>query len=252
MTGEKKFPVMEIFGPTIQGEGKMIGKVSHFVRFGGCGYRCTWCDSMHAVDPELIKKNATYMTSEELVTQVLGLRRNHKAALQNEYTWVTLSGGDPVMWDLSDFVNIVGVKLNIAVETQGQIYNSWLENCHHVTVSPKPPSSGMAHKIDYGILDAYAQTLNERMCLKVVIGSYQDLDWAEALHARYSGIDFYLSVLTPPEVFLIGSSHKAGIRSDMIDDLVQGVEGLLLRESMFDVTILPQLHTLMWLNKLGV
>ena len=42
--------VVEIFGPTIQGEGALIGEPTVFVRTGGCDYRCSWCDSLHAVD----------------------------------------------------------------------------------------------------------------------------------------------------------------------------------------------------------
>ncbi|TIU92326.1 MAG: 7-carboxy-7-deazaguanine synthase QueE, partial [Mesorhizobium sp.] len=42
--------VSEIFGPTIQGEGMLIGLPTVFVRTGGCDYRCSWCDSLHAVD----------------------------------------------------------------------------------------------------------------------------------------------------------------------------------------------------------
>jgi len=40
---EHKFQVIECFGPTIQGEGLMSGTVTHFLRLGGCGLRCTWC-----------------------------------------------------------------------------------------------------------------------------------------------------------------------------------------------------------------
>ena len=42
--------VNEIFGPTIQGEGALIGQPTIFVRTGGCDYRCSWCDTLHAVD----------------------------------------------------------------------------------------------------------------------------------------------------------------------------------------------------------
>jgi 7-carboxy-7-deazaguanine synthase len=38
-----KLPVTEIFGPTLAGEGSIAGQVSFFVRFFGCGFRCTWC-----------------------------------------------------------------------------------------------------------------------------------------------------------------------------------------------------------------
>lgn len=36
----KKAPVMEIFGPTIQGEGIVTGRKTMFVRTGGCDYSC--------------------------------------------------------------------------------------------------------------------------------------------------------------------------------------------------------------------
>lgn len=44
--------VSEIFGPTVQGEGAVIGKPTVFVRTGGCDYPCSWCDSKFAVLPE--------------------------------------------------------------------------------------------------------------------------------------------------------------------------------------------------------
>ena len=51
-TRAKLIPVVEIFGPTIQGEGAEAGVPTHFVRVGGCDYRCIWCDTMYAVDPD--------------------------------------------------------------------------------------------------------------------------------------------------------------------------------------------------------
>lgn len=37
---EARIPVMEIFGPTVQGEGMVIGQKTMFVRTAGCDYRC--------------------------------------------------------------------------------------------------------------------------------------------------------------------------------------------------------------------
>ena len=39
-TRTKLIPVVEIFGPTIQGEGAEAGVPTHFVRVGGCDFRC--------------------------------------------------------------------------------------------------------------------------------------------------------------------------------------------------------------------
>lgn len=38
-TRTKTFPVIEIFGPTIQGEGALAGLPTYFIRFGGCETR---------------------------------------------------------------------------------------------------------------------------------------------------------------------------------------------------------------------
>lgn len=38
--GNKKIPIAEIFGATIQGEGPDVGKRSIFVRVVGCSFCC--------------------------------------------------------------------------------------------------------------------------------------------------------------------------------------------------------------------
>src|SRR5579863_9040838 len=92
----KTFPVIEIFGPTIQGEGAEAGIPTHFVRVGGCDYRCSWCDTMYAVDPESVRDNAEQLTSEEIVDRVVGL--------DGTPGWVTISGGNPALHELGQLV----------------------------------------------------------------------------------------------------------------------------------------------------
>ena len=59
MTQERAFPVVEIFGPVLQGEGRMIGAQTLFVRLGLCDFRCQWCDSLYAVTPEQVQTRST-------------------------------------------------------------------------------------------------------------------------------------------------------------------------------------------------
>src|SRR5438105_206992 len=56
------FPVIEVFGPTVQGEGPDAGRPAYFVRFGGCDYRCSWCDSMYAVEPADVRSHAEHLS----------------------------------------------------------------------------------------------------------------------------------------------------------------------------------------------
>ncbi len=66
----RTIPIVEIFGPVIQGEGAMIGVQTHFVRTGGCDYRCSWFDTPYAVLPEEVRANSISMTSAAIVAQL--------------------------------------------------------------------------------------------------------------------------------------------------------------------------------------
>lgn len=81
--------ISEIFGPTIQGEGALIGMPTVFVRTGGCDFRCSWCDTLYAVEPRF--RNAwRSMSTDAILTEVNRLSGN-------EPILVTLSGGNPAL-----------------------------------------------------------------------------------------------------------------------------------------------------------
>ena len=65
--------ISEIFGPTIQGEGMLIGQPTVFVRTGGCDYRCSWCDTLHAVD-SAYRHDWTPMDAEAIWQEVRDLK----------------------------------------------------------------------------------------------------------------------------------------------------------------------------------
>ena len=118
-----KFPVVELFGPTIQGEGALAGQVSFFLRTGFCSYKCLWCDSMHAVDPKQVKKNASYMTAREIFEALVLISSLGERSKRDKHRpWVTLTGGDPVLWDQTELVSLLYFGgFRVAVETQGSL-----------------------------------------------------------------------------------------------------------------------------------
>ena len=66
-----RIPVIEIFGPTIQGEGAVIGLKTMFVRTAGCDYSCSWCDSSFTWDgtgKDEIKQMDAMEIWDELIT----------------------------------------------------------------------------------------------------------------------------------------------------------------------------------------
>ena len=84
-----KIPVLEVFGPTIQGEGRVIGRKTMFVRTAGCDYRCSWCDSAFTWDGSA-KEDIRLLTAEEIYEELLEVGGNH-------FNHVTISGGNPAL-----------------------------------------------------------------------------------------------------------------------------------------------------------
>ncbi len=172
---EGKLPIMEIFGPTIQGEGIMTGTVTHFLRTGGCGLRCSWCDSLYAVEPAQIRAGRIMMTTPEILDAI--------ESLPNA-PYITFTGGDPCLHErLGDIILTLNMRgMKIAVETQGQLFPLWLKACDVVTFSPKGPSSG--NVVDYHILADMIENMwgfgrrSTRICIKVVCFSDQDFEYA--------------------------------------------------------------------------
>lgn len=242
--------VSELFGPTIQGEGALAGQTSLFLRTAGCDFRCQWCDSMHAVDPERIKATARRMTSTQICDELLALPQAR---------WVTLSGGDPVIWNLSEIVAEMGRGCRIAVESQGSIWRDWLEDCDLVTVSPKPPSSGMTDRLDGSVLQKYHVRLRHKLNFKIVVFNDEDLAFAIKIHRWLPNVPLYLTAgtervnLPRPEDLdpEIGWPTKASLTVNILNRYRWLVETALAKPELKDVTILPQLHVLLWGDALG-
>jgi len=242
----KKLPVMEIFGPTIQGEGAMIGVQTHFIRFGLCDYKCTMCDSMHAVDPLKVKANARWQTPAEIMERIV--------SMSGFPTWMTLSGGNPCIHDLGELVVALqdaGVK--VAVETQGTMLPDWVSMCDVITVSPKSP--GMGETFEYDKFLNYVQQFQHHkgFNVKVVVFSEQDLVFAQSINMTMC--DYALD----DKMYLsLGNPYPPGLEAGLSDDELKLAlmkqysiltEDLLKLPNMTNVKFLPQLHVLAWANK---
>lgn len=250
----RTYPVIEIFGSTIQGEGYLAGLPTHFVRFGGCDYRCTWCDSMYAVEPALVREHAEPLTAMQIA------ERLH--ALPGEPRWLTLSGGNPALMRFSpDEFDLFFRPWLVSVETQGSIWRDWLGLVDHLTVSPKPPSSGMVNERHMRALAAFmlrAKKLGkEARSIKIVVFDDLDYRWAANLFAAYPDWHHYLSVGTDPT----GIWDSPDVRRRISDDEARrqiGESYARLAERvandpmMASVRVFPQLHVIAWGHARGV
>lgn len=237
------FPIIEVFGPTLQGEGALAGQPTQFVRFGLCDFRCSWCDSGHAVIPENVKANAEQLDSDAIISKVAELGSNAR--------WVTLSGGNPAMYELGDLVlKLRAAGYKVAVETQGTIYRTWLSKVQQLTVSPKPPSSGMARKNNLREFLAKAEQMpypRYLIALKVVVFDDEDLTFARETHLEYPGYPFYLSVGTRMGgLYGDFAGGQVDTRDDILDRYRWLAERVAADKAFRDAAAFPQLHALIW------
>ncbi|GHG98928.1 7-carboxy-7-deazaguanine synthase QueE [Pseudodonghicola xiamenensis] len=231
--------ISEIFGPTIQGEGALIGVPTVFVRAGGCDYRCVWCDSLHAVD-SAYRRDWAPMTPDAIWAEVKRLSSGQPLV-------VSISGGNPAIQDFGPLIALGRAEgYGFACETQGSVARDWFADLDTLVLSPKPPSSYQV--VDWAAFDAClaAAGLGPQVGMKIVIFDEADYLWAREVAERYPDLPLYLQPGNPE------------VDPDRPVDLTAALarlEGLIDRvtaDGWFRPRVLPQLHMLVWGNKRGV
>ncbi len=229
--------ISEIFGPTIQGEGVLIGKPTLFVRTAGCDYRCHWCDTPYAVDSEY--RHDWLDQDTQSIFEQLQEKSGKKPML------VTLSGGNPAIQNLGPLITL-GQKYGyeFALETQGSIVASWFKDLNFLTLSPKPPSSNM--DTDWHIFDECLKTAGDvpTITLKIVIFDEQDYLYAKATHAKYPHLPLYLQIGNHK---ITGKVDHEGL-NNRFNWLIERVNS----DQWYAPYIMPQLHVTLWGNQRGV
>ena len=233
--------ISEIFGPTIQGEGPLIGQPTVFVRTAGCDYRCSWCDTLYAVLPEY-RNEWQFMAPAEILKRVDELA-GHRPIL------ISLSGGNPALQPLGAFIQLARQQgHSFALETQGSIRQPWFSELDWIVVSPKPPSSHMT--VDWAAVKDCITTAGERTrrALKIVIFDEADYDFARDAAARFPDIALYLQVGNP----INPSSGSSDADPSGLAARFRWLSEKVANDRWFAVRVLPQLHVLIWGNKRGV
>ncbi len=231
--------IAEIFGPTIQGEGALIGEPTVFVRTGGCDYRCAWCDSLHAVDTAY-RHGWAAMTTEVVWDEILRLSKGHPIT-------VSLSGGNPAIHDFTQLIALGHEKgYRFACETQGSIAKPWFGDLDTLVLSPKPPSS--TETVDWDAFDGclLAAKGAAKVVMKIVIFDDVDYAWARTAAERYHDLPLYLqpgNLEVDPDV---------PVDPQQLADKLLWLVEKTINDSWFAPRILPQLHVLLWGNKRGV
>lgn len=230
--------VSEIFGPTLQGEGALIGQPTVFVRTGGCDYRCSWCDTLHAVDSQY-RHQWLPMSAQEIWLKVQELS-DHQPLM------ISLSGGNPAIQPLKSLIALgKNSSYRFALETQGSLAQEWFADLDVLTLSPKPPSSGM--NTDWDAFDQCLKAAGDtpKISLKLVVFDEDDYNYAKSAAKKYPHLPLYLQPgnHTPPPapIDIPGMMERMRWLADKVST-----------DRWFSAIVLPQLHVLMWGNLRGV
>lgn len=234
--------IAEIFGPTIQGEGALMGVPTVFVRAGGCDYRCSWCDSLHAVESQW-RNDWERMNTDDVWTRIIEISKGVPLI-------ISLSGGNPAIQNFGPLIEKGRMQdFQFALETQGSVAQPWFSNLDYLTLSPKPPSSG--ENVDWSKFSACLEAADgARTILKIVIFDEIDYLWAREVAGRFPDLPVYLQPgnHTPP----LPDDEDAAIDMSGILNRMTWLVERSLSDRWFSATILPQLHVLLWGNKRGV
>jgi len=242
---KRRIRISEIFGPTVQGEGPLIGRLTVFVRTAGCDYRCTWCDTLYAVLPDY-RDEWALMTPADIMARVDELAGGNP-------TLVSLSGGNPALQPLAPLIALGRRNGHtFALETQGSVARPWFVDLDWLILSPKPPSSGMA--TDWDVLEACldAAKARPRCTLKIVVFNEADYAYAQTAAGRYPALPLYLQVGNPAPFTAVGGAVTDEADIDDLLHRFRWLVGKVTADRWFAVTVLPQLHVLAWGNKRGV
>lgn len=177
--------IAEIFH-SVQGEGRLTGTQSVFVRTSGCNLRCWFCDTMYASwEPE-----GDSVPMEDIVDSVLKWPSEH----------VVITGGEPMIYDeIADLVErLQAQSRHVTIETAGTIARDM--PCDLWSISPKLSNStpiGYAsnewvqnHDDRRNRPDIVAQLMRQGdYQLKFVVGSILDAVEAEEYLTKLSGWD---------------------------------------------------------------
>lgn len=199
---------------SIQGEGKLIGVPTYFIRSIGCNLDCAWCDTKYSFD------GGTEMSIDEIVDSARG------------ETHVCLTGGEPMIQrefpELLD--RLLEAGKHVTIETNGSISIKDLPDSENILVSMdiKCPSSKMTERMDWNNL----ALLKPKDQLKFVLANEGDYDFAIDIVRRYK-----------PDTEII-FSPVGGMDARPIAERVV--------ESGLNIRVLLQLHKIIWGDKKGV
>jgi len=198
---------------SIQGEGKLSGVPSVFVRASGCNLRCTWCDTPYASwNPQ-----GADVSIDEIVRQVAAFPARH----------VVLTGGEPLI--MPDIVRLCeslkSRSYHLTMETAATVFAP--VRIDLASISPKLSNSTPrdreggrfalnheAHRINLQTIQKLIDTSPDFQ-LKFVVSQEKDIEEIDVLLAQLRGWSPADVLLMPEGIEQAALAAKGGWLSDV-------------------------------------
>lgn len=215
--------INEIFGPTIQGEGKSSGEEVLFIRLSGCNLNCVWCDTQYA------REENTEMSVKEILQKLEELSHLKR---------VVISGGEPFLQSGLIFL-LQQLKLKnyyVEIETNGTICppDVTLQLLDQINCSPKLISSGNGNRRINSVA-LHKLSLSGIANFKFVVSSSEDMTEILSLADRFKMKDVYLM----PQ----GKTREEQLNNSKVVEELANLHGFKFS---------PRLHVLKWNGRRGV
>lgn len=183
--------VNEIFGPTIQGEGKSLGKKVVFLRLALCNLHCVWCDTAytwrydakHPHNDDVVyspKKEVHLMSEQEVFIRLVAMGVKS----------LVISGGEPTLQQkqlIPLLQNLKGDGWWIEVETNGTVplRSEFVSLVDQINCSPKLANSGDPEELRIREKTLQSLVKNKKTNFKFVISTDKDAVEAKTLVTKF-------------------------------------------------------------------
>lgn len=222
--------IVEIFY-SLQGEGRLTGVPSVFIRIAGCPVGCVWCDTKYAWD----NSAGEDLSVEEILSRMGNLLPIKNLTIQN---FIVVTGGEPMINQHLPLLltSLARADYHITLETSGIAFVPGLP-VDLMSISPK--LSGAHGRMDGKAATRHLKQLitNYDYQLKFVIDTAADIDEVKAVVDSIKEIDTSKVMLMPQ-----GKTREELLaKSLMVADLCTN----------YGFTFCQRLHVLLWDNQRG-
>jgi 7-carboxy-7-deazaguanine synthase len=235
--------VSEIF-LSLQGEGPDSGLPMAFLRLYGCNLKCTYCDSLYAVEDKRFEEKSIEQIAKEVEELSPWVRR------------LCITGGEPLLQEkeMEELVFSLRTKLGfnyICIETNGTIPKPRWWASVIWDIDCKCPSSGSKTPFNEDWL-----TIGKKNRIKFVVSNGDDLKFVENTLTDWSKDIGQMPEIIVSPALSIGMYGKSRVDSEThflnLDDNLDWSQKVWEFCVENNIRFSLQIHKVLWGNKKGV